>query len=111
MEMEEFTDAVEKVRSIAADIRSLEAESMDLMRSRKMGDHTVEREEAEKGQRDVEEKSQIASKPRRLLRREVNCHNSNTVSPCPLTNYQSYPVMEGEQAQSAFQSENYTEES
>ncbi|VDL18198.1 unnamed protein product [Hymenolepis diminuta] len=110
MEMEEFTDAVEKVRSIAADIRSLEAESMDLMRSRKMGDHTVEQEEAEKGHRDVDEKSQIASKPRRLLRREVNYHNSNTVSSCLLPNYQSYPVMEGEQAQGTFQSENYAEE-
>ncbi|VDO02410.1 unnamed protein product [Rodentolepis nana] len=109
MEMEEFTDAVEKVRSIGADIRTLETESMDVMRSRKMGDHTDGEEE---GQMSKEGKAQMPVKPRRLLMREASYQNSNSVPPYLLMSNQNCSSKVREQTHNDVepQSQDYAEE-
>ncbi|VDK20856.1 unnamed protein product [Taenia asiatica] len=53
MEMDEFTDALEKVRSTAADIMALETESLNALQAAKKGDE--EEEEGEDGEEEEDE--------------------------------------------------------
>ncbi|EUB59866.1 Tubulin alpha-3 chain [Echinococcus granulosus] len=55
MEMEEFTDALEKVRNTAADIIALETESLNAMQAARKDDDDEEGEEGEEGQDEEEE--------------------------------------------------------
>lgn len=54
MEMDEFTDALEKVRSTAADIIALETESLNAMQAAKKGDEEEEEEDGEEGEEECE---------------------------------------------------------
>lgn len=118
MEMEEFTEALEKLRSIAADIKALEKESLKLVRSHKKHDDKEEDEECkieeeeeedddDKGEEDCEEtckgdakalgKKQTPYEPRRLTKRGAGYPGSNQIPLYQVMNYQLCPKQEREQ--------------
>ncbi|KAM7536196.1 hypothetical protein Aperf_G00000094122 [Anoplocephala perfoliata] len=106
MEMGEFTEALEKVRSIAADIRTLENESLKLARSYKKDDkegdeQEFEIDEGEEKRSEIDKrkaaargKKQTAYAPGRLINRCTRYSGSDQIPLCHLMNYRQCPEEE-----------------